>query len=136
MSIIWRCWITVTVILALMLGTLGVLVSLQHDAVLASLTKKRISVIAQNTANSFQQALDIGIPLASIRNANDMLNRIRGQDSSPLQISVTDTSGDIVFMTDQHANLLPDDQWLMQLSASNEQTLHSETDKLLTSGLS
>lgn len=135
MSIIWRCWITVTVILALMLGTLGVLVSLQHDAVLASLTKKRISVIAQNTANSFQQALDIGLPLASIRNANDMLNRIRGQDSSPLQISVTDTSGDIVFMTDQHANLLPDDQWLMQLSASNEQTLHSETDKLLTSGL-
>ncbi len=133
MSILWRSWLIVVAILALILSILAVLVSLQHDSILASLVKQRLSVVAQSTASSFQPAVDIGLPLSMLRNSQSLLDRARGKDTNAARIWVIDEFGSLIKSSPQsHVHSL--EPTMLRTMHSSQRSWVYETPELLISG--
>lgn len=49
---LFRSWLTFTIVIAVVQGVLALLAVLQHDSILSDLLRQRIAVIAQTTAAS------------------------------------------------------------------------------------
>jgi len=101
MSLLWRNWFAFVAILATVLGVLGVLSVLQHDAILSRLIQERLVVIAETTAASFRSVVNLGLPISTMRNAKEVLERARAIDPAVTAIHVFNPTGIAVHSTDR-----------------------------------
>lgn len=88
-------------VLATALSVLGFLSVLQHDAILARLLQERLAVIAETTASSFRSVVNLGLPISTVRNADEVLSRARNIDSAVTAIHVFNPAGIVVHSTDR-----------------------------------
>ncbi|TIW01143.1 MAG: hypothetical protein E5V85_00930 [Mesorhizobium sp.] len=75
---------------------MAVLVKLQHEAVYSQLARQRLSVIAAATAAPFRSVSDLGLPVATVRNAQELLNRAWQTDPAISNIVLLDTAGEVI----------------------------------------
>ncbi|WP_435259447.1 hypothetical protein ACSBLW_06665 [Thioclava sp. FR2] len=71
------------------------LILLQFQNIQHKLLAERVAVLATNTAQPFNAATSIGIPLASVRNAGALLERARQTDDAITAILVVDAEGNL-----------------------------------------
>lgn len=101
MSLLWRNWFAFVGILATVLGVLGFLSVLQHDAILSRLMQERLAVIAETAASSFRLVVNLGLPISTMRNAEEVLRRARAIDPAVTSIHVFNPSGIVVHSTNR-----------------------------------
>ncbi len=99
MLMLWRNWVAFVAVLAVVLTTLGVLSALQHDAILSRLTQQRLAVIAETTASPFRSVIGLGLPIATVRNAKQVLHAAKEIDPSVVSIQVFHPTGIVVHTT-------------------------------------
>jgi hypothetical protein len=99
LSILWRSWLTFSVVMATVLAVLATLSILQHNAILSDLIRQRIAVVAHTTAASFRSIVDLGLPLSTIRNGDEIVARARESDPRIGAIHVFEPTGRKVYTT-------------------------------------
>jgi len=134
-SIVWRSWIALSVIVGVVLGVLSMLIILQHNAILANLIQSRLSVVAQSTSASFRPIVNLGLPLSTVRNAQDILERARELDTAINDIHVFNPTGIIVHSTAQTDAGKVSDEIFHAFSLSDDDRWRSETDSVFGSGI-
>lgn len=134
MSILWRNWLSVTVILGLVLAILSTLAILQHNSILAELLKQRLSVVAQSTVGAFRPIVAMGLPLSMLRNAGDLLEQARAEDPNIESIYFTEHDGTVIRATEtpHQVDIAPALLKNMQ-QHPNEHLWSSETETALIS---
>ena len=132
MSVLWRNWLTFVAVLAIVLGTLGLLSVLQHDAILVRLLQQRLSVIAETTASSFRTVIRLGLPVSTMRNAEAVLTRNRQIDPAVSSIRIFNPSGILVHATDPKlkAPVAPKILQVQAVSGSDRWSAQTETELL------
>jgi len=130
MSLLWRNWIAFVAVLATVLGVLGFLSALQHDAILSRLIQERLAVIAETTASSFRSVVDLGLPISAMRNAEQILLRARQIDPAVTAIQVFNPTGIIVHTIgrDDRAPLSRDLLVVQSLARSNRWNASTENE--------
>jgi hypothetical protein len=96
MPLLWRSWLVVSALVALVLAVLTVLCVLQFEAILSALIRERLAILAQTTQASFRSALDLGLPLETIRNARAILEHAQASDPAIMALHVFDRTGVVV----------------------------------------
>lgn len=82
----------------------------QFQNIQRALLAERVAVLAVNTAEPFNSASSIGLPLSSVRNAKALLERARQTDDGITSIHILDSSGRILHQVgneDEGVGLLP-----------------------------
>ncbi|RWB54778.1 MAG: MFS transporter [Mesorhizobium sp.] len=97
MTLLTRIWLSLTIVLTIVITVLSVLVKLQNEAVYSQLLRQRLSVIAAATAAPFRSVSELGLPIATIRNAEALLNRASQTDPAISNIVLLDLSGKVVW---------------------------------------
>ncbi len=103
MALFWRIFTAVSVINLLILFIFVGLATLQFDAIHERLIGERLVVLAGRAAEPFESAARLGLPVASVRNAVGVLERMRQTDDAILAIHVFDPLGRIVHSTEKGA---------------------------------
>lgn len=75
--------------------------SLQFAAIHSGLVGERLGLLATRTAGPFEQAARLGLSLASVRNADGLLERARQTDEAIAAIHVFDPEGRILHSTER-----------------------------------
>ena len=96
MPLLRRSWLVVSALIALVLAVLTALCVLQFEAILSALIRERLAILAQTTQTSFRSALDLGLPLETIRNAGAILEHARASDPAISAIHAFDRTGRVV----------------------------------------
>jgi hypothetical protein len=135
MSLFWRSWVTVTVLIATVLAVLAALSTLQFDAILSNFIHGRLSVLAQTIEAPFKSATDLGLSLSSVRNAQAILERSRQTDPDISAVHVFDQVGAIVHSTDPNHPTSVRAEVLFAQSDSESPIWHAETDHNFLSGV-
>lgn len=91
-----RVWLALTVVLAIVVTILAVLVKLQNEAVYSQLVRQRLSVIAAATAAPFRSVSELGLTVATVRNAQELLNRAWQTDPTISNIVLLDAAGGVI----------------------------------------
>lgn len=135
MPLFWRSWLVVSVLIALVLAVLTVLCVLQFEAILSALIRERLAILAQTTEASFRSALDLGLPLETIRNAGAILEHAKASDPAITAIHVFDRTGMIVHSTVPDAPTTVRAEVLFAQSAADDARWSVETEHELLSGV-
>ncbi len=132
MSMLWRNWAAFVTVLAIVLGVLGFLAVLQHDAILTRLQQERLAVIAETTGSSFRATVNLGLPISTMRNAKQVMARDQAIDPAVSSIRVFNPSGIVVHSTDpDKAAPIPREILLHQAESSSDRwNARSETELL------
>lgn len=69
---------------------------LQFRTVQRTLLTERVAVLARNTAEPFEAALGLGLPLSSVRNAEALLERARQTDDAIISIDLIGADNDVL----------------------------------------
>ncbi|MFC6521970.1 hypothetical protein ACFQAT_21830 [Undibacterium arcticum] len=128
-----RTWLTFSTVIALLLAILGFLSVLQHNAVFSDLLRQRNSVIAQTTASSFKAITDLGLPLSTIRNGNEIVARAMKMDHEITGVVALSPEGDVVFSTRNTRQPVPQ-QVLQAMKLSRDIRWSTETSDEIFSG--
>jgi hypothetical protein len=104
MPLFWRSWLVVSALIALVLAVLAVLCVLQFEAILSALIRERLAILAQTTQASFRSALDLGLPLETIRNAGAILEHGKASDPGITAIHRHDRAFDRAGSSDERAS--------------------------------
>lgn len=104
MALFWRIWAVVSAINLLVLAVFVGLATLQFDAIHSRMIGERLVVFAGRAAEPFEAAARIGLPVATVRNAPGLLERIRQIDHAIASIHVFDQDGNILHSTDRQAS--------------------------------
>jgi len=128
-----RTWLTFSAVMALLLAILGLLSSFQHNAIFSDLLQQRISVIAQTTASSFKSITDLGLPLSTIRNGNEIVARAREIDPEIAGVDALSPDGDVVFSSRNTLRPLPQ-QILQAMKLSRDIRWSAEASDDIFSG--
>jgi hypothetical protein len=99
MALFWRIWAAVAAVNLIVLTVFVALAGLQFDGIYSGLVGDRLAVVATRTAAPFEQAARLGLGLASVRNADGLLERARQTDPAISAIHVFDPAGRIVHST-------------------------------------
>ena len=134
MSIFWRSWLTVVILVATVLAVLATLTTLRFDSILSHFIQQRLSVLAETTRASFRAAAGLGLPLASMRNAPAVLERARQTDANISAVHVFDVSGHILHSTEPNHTTSVRAEVLFAQSKSRNDTWHTESDEHFLSG--
>lgn len=135
MSVFWRSWITVIILVATVLAVLATLTTLQFETILSHFIHGRLSVLAQTSQTSFRAAVGLGLPLSSVRNAAAILEQARQTDPNISAAHVFDASGRILHSTDPNHTTSVRAETLFAQSASAGDTWRTETDEHFLSGI-
>jgi len=131
MSMVWRNWIAFVAVLATVLSILGTLSVLQYDAILTRLIQERMAVIAETTASSFRSVINLGLPISTVRNANEILERAKNIDPAISSIQVFHQSGIVVHDTVAGDSApVTKDILLVQSLSSDDRWTTENTEKL------
>ena len=134
MSIFWRSWFTVIILVATVLAVLASLTTLQFDSILSHFIQQRLAVLAQTSRASFRAAAGLGLPLAGMRNAPAILERARQTDPNISAVHVFDVSGRILHSTDLNHTTSVGAEVLFAQSASHGDTWYTESGEHFLSG--
>ena len=135
MSMLWRNWIAFVAVLATVLSILGTLSVLQYDAILTRLIQERLAVIAETTASSFRSVINLGLPIATVRNAKEVLSWAKDIDPAVSSIQVFHPTGIVVHATTADDGApIPKDILLVQ-SLSSSDRWNAENEGELLAGL-
>ncbi|MCV2866910.1 hypothetical protein [Defluviimonas sp. WL0075] len=93
MAMFWRLWWAASATLAFAMLIFVGLTLLQFQNIQRTLLAERVAVLAVNTAEPFNAAAGIGIPLLSVRNAGALLERARQTDDAITSIHILDPQG-------------------------------------------
>lgn len=96
MAMFWRLWWAASATLAFAMLIFVSLSLLQFQNIQRTLLAERVAVLAMNTAEPFNSAAGIGLPLSSVRNAQALLERARQTDDAITSIHVLDPDGRIL----------------------------------------
>lgn len=99
MSLLWRSWIALTAVIAIVLAALASLSVLQHDAVLSSLIRQRLAVTVEAAAAPFRSMVELGMPVSMVRNGRALLARARETDPAIVAIHLFNPIGTLVNST-------------------------------------
>lgn len=135
MSMLWRNWFAFVAVLATILSILTVLSILQYEAVLSRLIQERLTVVAETTASSFRSVINLGLPIASVRNAKEVLTWAEDIDPAVTSIQVFNPTGIVVHSTTADGkNPIAKDTLMIQ-SQSPGDRWDIESDNQLQAGL-
>lgn len=99
MALFWRIWAAVALVNLTVVVLFVALATLQFGNISTSLAGERLKVLAARTAAPFEQALRLGLPLSTVRNAGGLIERARQSDDAILAVHVFERDGRIVFST-------------------------------------
>lgn len=91
-----RIWTAVTAVIGLIVAVFSILAILQHDAVLSQLIRQRLAVTVEMTARPFRSVVDLGLPVAMMRNKTDLLERARQSDPDIAKVVLFNPTGIVV----------------------------------------
>ncbi|HSO07624.1 MAG TPA: PDC sensor domain-containing protein [Pelomicrobium sp.] len=131
----WRNCITVTALIAAVLSVLVTLSTIQFDAILSTFVHGRLSVLAQTVEAPFKSATDLGLPLASVRNAQAILERARQTDPDISAVHVFDRSGKIIHSTDRNHSTSVRAEALFAQTRADGRLWYAETGDEFLSGV-
>lgn len=100
MSLFWRTWGLVVLLVSVVLAALVLLSTVQFNAILSGFVQGRLAVLVQSAQLSFRSATNLGLSLASVRNGPAILERARQTDPQIAAIHVFDPQGRILLSTD------------------------------------
>lgn len=135
MALLWRIWIAVASVNAVVLGIFVTLSVLQFATIHTGLVGERLSLLAVRMAEPFQQTASLGLGLTSVRNMDGMLERARQGDSAISAIHLFDPSGRILRST--HPQPPPEIPEVARAarSASRSHIWHIDADDQFFSGI-
>ncbi len=131
---LFRSWLTFTVVIGVVQAVLGFLAVLQHDAIFSELLRQRIAVIAQTTVASYQPIVRLGLPISMIRNGNAIVGRARSMDGDISAVHTFNPSGIIVHSTQHPRPQTVQDEALLHMRLADEVTWGGETETSILSG--
>jgi len=135
MSLFWRSWLTVSVLIVIVLGVLCVLAALQFSRIESNLIRSRLTVLATNVQAPFQSAARLGLPLASVRNGPAILQRSRLTDPQIAAIHVFEPSGRIVHSSEANVPTSVRSEVLFAVSDAHEMTWSAEVNEFIYMGM-
>ncbi|MBO0334923.1 MFS transporter [Sneathiella sp. CAU 1612] len=135
MSMLWRNWTAFIAVLATTLSILAVLSILQYETVLSRLIQERLAVVAETTASSFRSVINLGLPIASVRNAKEVLAWAEDIDPAVTSIQVFNPTGIIVHSTIANGREPIAKDTLIVQSLSADDRWDTENDSELQAGL-
>jgi MFS family permease len=135
MSMLWRNWTAFVAVLVTTLSILTVLSILQYEAVLSRLIQERLAVVAETTASSFRSVINLGLPIASVRNAKEVLAWAEDADPAVTSIQVFNPTGIIVHSTITDGREPIGKDTLMVQSLSTDDRWDIESSNELQAGL-
>jgi MFS family permease len=135
-SLVGRVWTALVAIIALILVVLSVLAVLQHDAVFSQLIRQRLAVTVEGTARPIRSIVELGLPIAMVRNKLDLLELARDTDPAIENVVLFNPSGIVVEATaPSYPDQVPEEVlWAQSESGAGRWSL--ETDTELISGAS
>ncbi|MES0207340.1 MFS transporter [Mesorhizobium sp. LNHC209A00] len=134
MTFLVRVWLALTVVLAIVVTILAVLVKLQHEAVYSHLVRQRLSVIAAATAAPFRSVSELGLTVATVRNAQELLNRARQTDPAISNIVLLDAAGGVILSVPDSAVPFTGRQMTRAMEEGSNSQWGLETTTVLVSG--
>ncbi|MDX8449518.1 MFS transporter [Mesorhizobium captivum] len=134
MTFLVRVWLALTVVLVIVVTILAVLVKLQHEAVYSQLVRQRLSVIAAATAAPFRSVSELGLTVATVRNAQELLNRAWQTDPAISNIVLLDTAGEVVLSVPNAAVPFSGRQMARAMDEGSNSQWGLETATALVSG--
>ncbi|MFC3283488.1 hypothetical protein [Litchfieldella rifensis] len=99
MGLIWRVVAALCVVNFLALAVFVVIATLQFDAILSGLVRDRVSVLVDGIKPPFESVAELGLPVATVRNAQAVLEEVRQSDSAIIAVQVYGPDGAIVHST-------------------------------------
>ena len=99
MAVFLRLWAVAVATLALVLALFVGLAILNFNQIQTDLLSGRLAVLAEMTAEPFEAAARIGLPLASVRNSAALLERARQSDDAIAGVYVIDADGAVIRAT-------------------------------------
>ncbi len=91
-----RSWIAFVTVLALVLAIMCILSVLQYRAIQTKLLQDRLAVIATTVAGPLQSVINFGLPISTLRNADEILARAKAIDPIAGEIRVFHQTGIVV----------------------------------------
>lgn len=135
MSLFWRSWALVVLLMSAVLAMLVLLSTVQFNSILADFVQGRLAVLVQSTQLSFRSATRLGLPLAAVRNGSAILERARQTDSAIAAIHVFDPAGKTLFSTDTSPPEYIPATALKAHALSGDHVWRAETGDFLLSGM-
>ncbi len=135
MSLFWRSWGLVVLLVSAVLAALVLLSTVQFNSILSGFVQGRLAVLVQSAQLSFRSATGLGLPLASVRNGPAILERARQTDPHIAAIHVFDPSGRILFSTDTVPPARIPEAAMKALAAARGGVWRAETNDALMSGM-
>jgi MFS family permease len=130
-----RSWIAFVTVLALVLTIMCTLSILQFGAVQTKLLQDRLAVIANTAAGPFRSVIEFGLPISTVRNADDLLARAKAIDPIVQGIQVFHQTGIVVHATEDTASRLIPREILFQQSTATEDRWVASHGGNLSAGL-
>lgn len=135
MSLFWRSWGLVVLLVAAVLAALVLLSTVQFSSILSGFVQGRLAVLVQSAQLSFRSATGLGLPLASVRNGPAILERAKQTDPQIAAIHVFDPEGRILFSTDTVPPPRIDAAAMKAHASSKQSVWRAETTGALLSGM-
>ncbi|RTZ41470.1 hypothetical protein EKL30_12890 [Candidimonas sp. SYP-B2681] len=135
MSLFWRSWALVVLLVAVVLAALVVLSTVQFSTILSSLVQGRLAVLVQSVQLSFRSATSLGLPLASVRNGAAILERSRQRAPQIDAIHVFDRDGRVLLSTDTMPPARIESAAMHAHALSDGEIWRAETSNQLLSGM-
>lgn len=135
MSLFWRSWALVVLLMSAVLAALVLLSTVQFNSILTHFVQGRLSVLVQSTELSFRPATRLGLPLDGVRNGPAILERARQTDPAIAAIHVFDPSGRILLSTDTVPPAYIPPAALKAQALADDHVWRAETGDYLLSGM-
>ncbi|HEV7371635.1 hypothetical protein [Arenibaculum sp.] len=135
MSSATKIMITALLSLGFVLGLITLLNYFKFESSLAALTDRRLAVIADNTQDSIEAAVNLGLNLQNLESAPAVLQRARAQDGRIEALHVFGADGRILYSTGTGAvGDAIDPAWLSAARQTGARSWRVSTDTALVTG--
>lgn len=135
MSLLRRSWLIVSALVVIVLGILCVLAALQFNRIESNLIRGRLSVLSTRVHAPFQSAVNLGLPLVSVRNTNAILERSRITDPQIAAIHIFEPSGKIIHSSQADAPTSVRAEVLFALSRTKELSFSADASDFIYAGM-
>jgi len=128
--------ITIWIILISVLGLLYLMNHMKFNSLMSDVVSSRLQVMSSSLERSIIKADQLGLPLRSMNNLPELLNRTKARDDQVQAIHIINRQGEVLFSTDPSRIGLPLDSTLQRRALKgNEPSWLLDRDTTLYSGL-
>jgi sensor histidine kinase regulating citrate/malate metabolism len=125
------------VVVMLVVMTLFFMMStLRFQTTLTHLVQSRLTVLAESVADPLEAAIDLGLSLSELRNADSLITRARENDIRIDAVDIFDLAGQILFSTSpERLNEIVEPEILEVQTQTDERKWSMEGDTVFSSGV-